>query len=405
VNLAGAGGGGASKPVNFILRGTDAEALDRASTAALAGMRGMPELRDVSSSAAELRPEIHIKPDPQRAAEQGVLVSTIGRTARVATQGDTDVNLPKFNAGDEQLNIRVQLTEDVRHDIAAIQNLLVPSRTGMVPLSSVADVEMGTGPVQINRYDRSRQVTLTANIAPGSNLGAAMDKLNALPAIKNLPAGIEKGSLGDAKIMADIFAGFGRAFGMGVLLIYVVLVLLFRGFMQPATIMMALPLAIGGAFGGLLVGGKELGMMSLIGIIMLMGLVTKNSILLVEYALQARENGMGRHEALMHAAHDRVRPINMTTIAMIAGMVPIALQMGEGTERLSPMAVAVIGGLLTSTALTLVVIPVMYTFVDDLGTIFRARFGWLFRARPRLPEGFKPAAQAAGPVGVALSKD
>ncbi|MEB3285365.1 MAG: efflux RND transporter permease subunit, partial [Candidatus Sericytochromatia bacterium] len=365
INLPGAAGGGASKNVNLILRGSDGVALERVSEAVLAQMRGLSDLRDVSSSSAELRPEIHIRPDTARAAEQGVLVASIGRTARVATQGDIDVNLPKFNAGDEQLNIRVQLTEDVRHDLAAIGNLMLPGRSGMVPLRSVADVSMGTGPVQINRYDRARQVTLGANLSPGASLGNVMGKIQALPAMKALPAGIEQGSLGEAKIMGEIFAGFGRALGMGVLLIYVVLVLLFKGFLQPATIMGALPLAIGGAFLGLLFGGKELGMMGLIGIIMLMGLVTKNSILLVEYALQAREQGLSRQEALLKAAHDRVRPILMTTIAMIAGMLPIAMSLGEGTERLSPMAVAVVGGLITSTLLTLVIIPVAYTFVDD----------------------------------------
>jgi multidrug efflux pump subunit AcrB len=375
VNKAGAGGGGASKGVNMILRGTDPEALDHAASAVLKEMRGMPELRDVTSSAAEMRPEIQIRPDPDRAAEQGVLVATVGRAARVATQGDTPVNMPKFNAGDEQIDIRVQLADQVKQDLSAIGSLMLPGKNGMVPLRSVADVQMGEGPVQVNRYDRARQVTLSANIAKG-NLGTAMDKIKALPAMRNLPPGVEQGSLGEAKIMADIFAGFGRAFGLGILLIYTVLVLSFGGFLQPLTIMGALPLAIGGAFLSLLIGGKELGMMGLIGIIMLMGLVTKNSILLVEYALQGRAKGLGREEALLQAGHDRLRPIIMTTIAMIAGMLPIALSFGEGTERLSPLATAVIGGLITSTLLTLVVIPVAYTFVDDIGSFFGKRLSF-----------------------------
>jgi hydrophobe/amphiphile efflux-1 (HAE1) family protein len=384
MNKAGAGGGGAGKAVNLILRGTDPVALDATSQALLKEMRGLPQLRDVTSSAAEMRPEIQIKPDPNRAAEQGVLVATIGRAARVATQGDTDINLPKFNAGDEQINIRVQLSEAVQQDLSAIGNLMLPGRAGMVPMRAVADVSMGQGPVSINRYDRARQVTFGANIAQG-NLGSAMDKIKALPVLQNLPPSVSQGSLGEAKIMADIFAGFGRAFGMGVLLIYVVLVLLFRGFLQPLTIMGALPLAIGGAFLGLLIGGKELGMMGLIGVIMLMGLVTKNSILLIEYALQARANGLGREEALLTAGHDRLRPIIMTTIAMIAGMLPIALGLGEGTERLSPLATAVIGGLITSTLLTLVVIPVAYTFVDDLQGFMRRHFGGVIRPRTEKP--------------------
>ncbi|MEB3196493.1 MAG: efflux RND transporter permease subunit [Candidatus Sericytochromatia bacterium] len=399
INLPGAAGGGASKNINLILRGSDGVALERAAEAVLLDMRRLPDLRDVSSSAAELRPEIHIRPDTARAAEQGVLVSAIGRTARMATQGDTDINLPKFNAGDEQVNIRVQLTEAVRHDIAAIGGLLVPARQGLVPLRTVAEVTMGAGPVQINRYDRARQVTLGANLSPGSSLGDAMAKIKALPSMRNLPPGIEQGSLGEAKIMGEIFAGFGRALGMGVLLIYVVLVLLFRGFLQPATIMGALPLAIGGAFLGLLIGGKELGMMSLIGIIMLMGLVTKNSILLVEYALQARQSGLPREAALLKAAEDRVRPIMMTTIAMIAGMLPIAMSLGEGTERLSPMAMAVVGGLVTSTLLTLVIIPVAYTYVDDLASLFQRALprAWRGRGDPgHEPQGLSAEAPNVG---------
>jgi len=398
INLPGAAGGGATKNVNFILRGSDGEALDRASAAVLADMRAMPQLRDVASSAAELRPEIHIRPDFARAAEQGVSVQAIGRAARMGTQGDIEVNLPKFNAGDEQLNIRVELDDAVRQDLAAIGNVMVAGRAGMVPLRAVADIEMGTGPVQINRYDRARQVTLGANLSPGSSLGEVMAKIKALASVKNLPPGIEQGSLGEAKIMAEIFAGFGRALGTGILLIYIVLVLLFKGFLQPATIMGALPLAIGGALGGLLIGGKELGMMSLIGIIMLMGLVTKNSILLVEYALQAREAGMPREEALLKAGRDRLRPILMTTIAMIAGMLPIAFSLGEGTERLSPLAMAVVGGLVTSTLLTLLVIPVAYTVIDDVGSWLGKRLGGMLARREAPPQVASPGA--AAPLGV-----
>ncbi|MEB3221740.1 MAG: efflux RND transporter permease subunit, partial [Candidatus Sericytochromatia bacterium] len=398
INLPGAAGGGATKNVNFILRGSDGAALDRASAAVLANMRAMPQLRDVASSAAELRPEIHIRPDFARAAEQGVSVQAIGRAARMGTQGDIEVNLPKFNAGDEQLNIRVELDNAVRQDLAAIGNLMVAGRAGMVPLRAVADIEMGTGPVQINRYDRARQVTLGANLSPGSSLGEVMAKIKALPSVKNLPPGIEQGSLGEAKIMAEIFAGFGRALGTGILLIYIVLVLLFKGFLQPATIMGALPLAIGGALGGLLIGGKELGMMSLIGIIMLMGLVTKNSILLVEYALQAREAGMPRDEALLKAGRDRLRPILMTTIAMIAGMLPIAFSLGEGTERLSPLAMAVVGGLVTSTLLTLLVIPVAYTVIDDVGSWLGRRLGGMLARREAPTQVASPGA--AAPLGV-----
>jgi HAE1 family hydrophobic/amphiphilic exporter-1 len=242
--------------------------------------------------------------------------------------------------------------------------LQVTGRNGQVPLRNVADVSFGSGPVELNRYDRARQVTLSANLS-GISLGDGVKAVNALSALKNLPPDVTQDNFGTAKIMADIFSGFIFALGTGVLFIYAVLVLLFSGFLQPLTIMLALPLSIGGAFAGLLLGNKPLGMMALIGIVMLMGLVTKNSILLVEYAMRHLHQGSKRREALEAAGHDRVRPILMTTIAMTAGMLPIAMSFGEGTESLSPMAVAVIGGLITSTLLTLVVVPSAYTFVDD----------------------------------------
>ena len=384
VAFAQFGATGSPKPVNILLRGADGAQLNRVGDKLLAEMRAMPELRDVTSTAAELRPEVQIRPNLQAAAEQGVSVTTIGRLARLGTQGDVDFNLAKFNAGTQQLNIRVQLADTARQDLAAIGDLLVPGREGLVPLRTVADIALGTGPVQIDRYDRARQITFTANLT-GGNLGASVAKVQELPTMKNLPAGVSQGTVGESKVMIDIFTETLIALGTGVLFIYAVLVLLFGGFLQPLTIMMALPLSIGGAMAGLLVFGKELGLMALIGIIMLMGLVTKNSILLVEYVLRARDQGMPRTEALLHAAHDRVRPIIMTTIAMIAGMTPIALQLGEGTERLSPMAAAVIGGLITSTLLTLIVIPVAYTFVDDVSSFFARRFGWLWRARTNAP--------------------
>jgi multidrug efflux pump subunit AcrB len=293
---------------------------------------------------------------------------------RLGTQGDVDFNLAKFNAGNRQLNIRVQLQPEARGQLAAIGGLLVATRNGPIPLRTVADVSFGTGPVQIDRYDRARQITFTANLTQG-NLGDALAKIQQLPTLQNLPAGINQGTVGESKVMIDIFTETVLALGAGIMFIYVVLVLLFGGFLQPLTIMMALPLSFGGALAGLLVFNKELGLYALIGVIMLMGLVTKNSILLVEYALMARSQGATRREALMQAGRDRLRPILMTTIAMIAGMLPIALELGTGTEVLSPMAVAVIGGLITSTAFTLVVIPAVFTLLDDVQRAFWGRLG------------------------------
>jgi hydrophobe/amphiphile efflux-1 (HAE1) family protein len=360
------GATGAGKPVSLILRGTDHLALEQASDRLLAEMRQLPELRDVTSSLSELKPELQIVPRGEAAAMHGLTVAQIGQTARLATQGDVDFQLAKFNAGDRQINIRVSLPESQRADLATLNNLMLSGAHGLVPLRSVADIRMGFGPVQINRYDRVRQVTLSANLNGDTALGDALARVQKCSALSQLPEGVTQDTLGDSEIINDVFYGFGVSIGFGILLIYVVLILLFGGFMQPLTIMMALPLSIGGALAGLLLADKEMGMMALIGILMLMGLVTKNSILLVEYTQMARREGLSRAEAILRSGRDRLRPILMTTIAMIAGMFPIALSWGKGTEILSPMAVAVIGGLTTSTLLTLLVVPVTYTVVDDL---------------------------------------
>ncbi len=235
----------------------------------------------------------------------------------------------------------------------------------MIPLKEVAEVRFGSGPAQIDRYDRDRQVTISSTLTTGTTLGEALKKIHNLPTFKNMPASVRESVSGDVEIQRDVFSGFGMAIAAAVILIYAVLVLLFNDFLHPLTIMMSLPMAIGGAALGLIIGHQSVGLYALIGIVMLMGLVTKNAILLVEYCLMAMHKGVPRHEALMGAAEARMRPILMTTVAMIAGMVPIALGLGAGSEVRAPMAIAVVGGLITSTFLTLIVVPVVFTYVDD----------------------------------------
>lgn len=386
-----------TKPVQVILRSADGQLLARTADDLLTQMRGIANLRDVTSSLSEQAPELQLIPDEMRLAEQGLDATSLARSVRVATQGDLSWQLAKLEGSERQADIRVQVAGMGKQDLNALGHMPVVGSKGPVPLASLAELRLGQGPTQVNRYDRERQVTISANLAFGS-LGDATQLVNQLPTMKALPAGVRTASDGDAKIMADIFGGFVFSLGLGMLLIYALLVLLFGSFVHPLTIMGALPLALGGAFGGLLVGGKELGMMALIGLMMLMGLVTKNSILLVEYAQRLREEGTPRDEAIMLAGRDRLRPILMTTIAMIAGMLPIALEFGEGTDRLSPMAAAVVGGLISSTLLTLVIIPAAYQRIDAM----LAWFGRLFRrggpkggaVAPVLAEG--PAAPPAG---------
>lgn len=358
------GGGGGI--VSIALVGDDPEQLQETAAAVEREMRGVPGLTNVISSAALVRPEILITPKADIGALQGVSAADISSVARVATLGDADQLLPKFNLGDRQIPIRVMLQESARSDLALLENLQVPTASGQaVPLSSVADISFGAGPNQIDRLDRQRVARLTAELN-GITLGQASERVNALPSMETLPAGVRQAVSGELENLQETGSGFMFAIITGILLMYVVLVLLFRSFFHPITILAALPVSFGGAFFLLLVTGKALSMPALIGIIMLTGIAAKNSILLVDYAIIAMQRGMSRREAIIDAAHKRARPIIMTTMAMGLGMLPIAVAFGEGTEFRSPMAIAVIGGLITSTALSLVFVPAAFSLIDGV---------------------------------------
>ena len=300
----------------------------------------------------------------------GVTAQNIAETLRIATSGDYDVSLPKLNLSERQIPIRVKLPDSARMDLSSLERLTVPGRYGPVLLGNIATLSMDSGPAQIDRLNRSRNVTLDVELG-SRTLGDAYADAMALPTLRNLPPGVRQTELGDAKEMGALFASFGIAMMIGLICIYMILVLLFHDFMQPITILGALPLSIGGAFVALLLTGKSFSMPSLIGLLMLMGIATKNSILLVEYAIVARRQGMARFESLVDACHKRARPIVMTTIAMTAGMLPIALGYGSDPSFRSPMAVAVIGGLMTSTLLSLLVIPALFTYIDDLARLLK----------------------------------
>jgi multidrug efflux pump subunit AcrB len=365
ISFESQGAGGSGKDLSLVLKSENAEALLQAARDLEQEMKEIPGLVEVSSSASLVKPELLIRPDPARAADLGVSVQAIARTASLATLGDTEANLAKFDLPDRQIPIRVQIDPAERNDLDTIRNLRVPSRTGtLVPLTAVADITLGSGPAQIDRFDRSRQVSVGANLQ-GISLGDALQAVNELPAFQNLPDGVTQQPSGDAEIMQDVFSRFGLALATAILCIYAILVLLYNGFLHPLTIMVALPLSIGGALLGLMVAQKELGLFALIGIVLLMGIVTKNSILLVDYALMHKEEGKSRSQAALEAGISRLRPIMMTALATIAGMLPIALELGAGSEVRSPMAIAVIGGFTTSTLLTLVVVPVIFTYVDS----------------------------------------
>jgi multidrug efflux pump subunit AcrB len=370
--------------MQLVLKSDDPVALLATAQTVVRELRTLQGVGNVGSSASLVRPEIIVRPDVARAADLGVTAASIGETVRVATAGDYDTSLSKLNLSERQVPIRVKLPDAVRADLAALERLTVPGKNGPVMLGSVATLTLESGPAQIDRLNRSRNVTLEVELGR-LQLGEVNAKARALPSLQNLPAGVQIAELGDAQEMQALFASFGIAMLIGVLCIYGVLVLLFDDFMQPVTILAALPLSIGGAFVALLLTGRALSMPSMIGLIMLMGIVTKNSILLVDYAILAREKGLDRFEALVDACHKRSRPIVMTTIAMGAGMMPLALGWGADPSFRSPMAITVIGGLITSTLLSLLVVPVVYTYIDDLEHLIKRLVAWLKRAPAAVP--------------------
>ncbi len=368
------GPAGGAKELAVVLKSENPTALLQAATDLEQQMKQIPGLVEVTSSASLVKPEILIKPDPVRAAQQGITVAQIARLANLATLGDFEANLAKFDLPDRQIPIRVQLAPKYRNDLDTLRNLEIPNQSDvLVPLQSVAEISFGSGPSQIDRYNRSRNISIEANLQ-GAALGDALGKVNQLPALKNLPPGVTRENFGNAKILGQVVGNFGGALLAAVIFIYVVLTLLFNDFLHPVTIMVALPFSIGGALLGLLLGHKELGIIALIGIVLLLGLVTKNSILLVDYALLNQREGKPMYQAVLYSGVARLRPILMTTIAMIAGMVPIALGIGVGSEGRSPMAIAVIGGLTTSTLLTLIVVPVIFTYVDHWQAMIFGKF-------------------------------
>jgi multidrug efflux pump subunit AcrB len=321
------------------------------------------------------RPELQITPKKDKAAIFGVSTTSIAKTVNIATVGDIDQNLSRFSLGARQIPIRILLNESARTNLSLLSILQVPAFDKSVPLSSVADINYGSGPIQIERTNRTRSETTEAELT-GLTVGEAELLLSSMPSIKQLPTAVVYKPAGDSERMQELFDSFKLATGSAIVLLFVVLALLFNGFVQPVTILTALPLSIGGALGLLLLTRTPISLPVLIGMLMLMGIAAKNSILLVEYAIVARrDGGLDRVQALLDAARKRARPIVMTTIAMSAGMLPIAFGMGADAERRAPMAIAVIGGLFSSTVLSLVYVPAFFTVMDDLqgwiGRLFR----------------------------------
>ncbi len=357
--------GASSEKYVLVLAGEDGRVLVEHAKQVERELRSIPGIGGVTSTSSLQRPELIVRPDFARAADLGVTSAAIADTLRIATAGDYDQGLAKLNLAERQVPVVVRLPASAREDLDLLQRLPVPGARGPVMLGNLASLSLESGPAQIDRYDRARNVNFEIELNQ-QPLGEVEKAAFELPSLAHLPPGITRTSVGDAEAMGELFTGFALAMGAGILCIYFVLVLLFHDFVQPVTILAALVMSVPGAFLALFVTHTAISMPSMIGLIMLMGIATKNSILLVDYVILARrEHGLNRFDALLDACRKRARPIIMTTLAMGAGMTPIAIGLGVDPSFRAPMAIVVIGGLITSTFLSLLVVPVVFTFVDD----------------------------------------
>jgi multidrug efflux pump subunit AcrB len=386
------GPGGTGRDITITLGGSNPVELVATANKLLEEMKGMPELVAPRTNADLQRPEIIIKPRTQLAAELGVTTQALSQAIRIATLGEIDQNSAKFSLADRQIPIRVQLGQQSRQNLSTIENLPVPTSTGgSVPLKVVADIKFGSGPVIVQRTNQIRRITVGADLAPGLVSGDAMPKIDALPTMKNLPVGVSKLTLGEAKWQGELIKSFVIAVITGILLVFATLVLLYKRVMPPFVNMGSLLLApLGGAL-AIRLTGDPISMPVLIGMLLLLGIVAKNSILLVDFALEEMSKGVNIHDAIMDAGHKRAQPIVMTTVAMVAGMVPVVLSLtGDGSFR-APMGVTVIGGLIVSTILTLLIVPATFSLAVGI----EERVGpWLSRKLTNGGEG-APSTQPA----------
>ena len=364
------------RDITFSVLADNEDDLNTAVAALETALRAEPLLANVSSEGALPRPEVQITPRAEEIARLGITSQQIANTIRVATIGDLDVSLAKMSIDNRQIPILVRMNQATRDDLRAIGALKVTTATGAsVPLSAVADIRIGEGPATVKRLNRSRQATLGASLPVGVALGTAKNRFVEIVDSTPLPAGVRVTESADAEVQTELFASFANAMIMGAMLVLTVLILLFNSIIQPFTILLSLPLAIGGVAGALILTNSALSMPVLIGILMLMGIVTKNAILLVDFIIEMRRQGHSRLKAVIEAGHKRAQPIVMTSIAMSAGMLPSALGVGEGGAFRAPMATAVIGGIIVSTVLSLVVVPAFYLIMDDLSRLI----AWLFK--------------------------
>jgi multidrug efflux pump subunit AcrB len=372
------GGGGTGRDISIMLTGSDPDVLNQTAATLVEQMQGIEGAVAPRIAADLQRPELVITPRLDLAAQLGVTTSALSQAIRIATIGEIDQSAAKFSLSDRQIPIRVMLPKNSRRDISTIENLPVPTGSGgSVPLKRVADIRFGSGPTQIQRYNQSRRALVGADLAPGILSGPVMEQVDLLPIMQDLPAGVSRDAVGDEKWQQELITNFIIAVVSGILLVFGVLVLLYRRFVSPLVNMTSLLLAPLGGLIAIGIIGQPISIAVYIGLLMLLGIVAKNSILLIDFAIEEMERGVSKKEAIMNAGHKRAQPIVMTTMAMTAGMVPTAMSLSGDAAWRAPMGTTVIGGLLLSTLLTLLIVPAGFSIADG----FEKRIGPWLRTR------------------------
>ena len=377
------GGGGTGREISVMLTGTNPELLSRTAATLVEQMQGLKTVQSPRIAADLKRPELIVTPRAELAASLGVTTAALSQAIRIATLGEIDQNAARFSLSDRQIPIRVMLPQTSRESLDTIENLPVPTaRGGSVPLSRIADLRFGSGPTTIQRYNQQRRVFVGADLAPDVVTGTAYAQINALPIMTNLPQGVSNEAFGAQEWQGELITNVIIAVIAGVLLVFAVLVLLYKRFMSPLVNMGSLLLAPLGGLIALLIVGQPISMPVYIGLLMLLGIVGKNSILLIDFALEELHSGKEKFEAIMEAGHKRAQPIVMTTVAMTAGMVPTALSLSGDSAWRAPMGTVVIGGLVLSTLLTLLIVPASFSLADSIEKRMGGLFGKMLTYKP-----------------------
>jgi len=370
------GWGSSGRDMTIVLGGDDPELLQKTASTLVDQMATLPSLTQPRISGNLQRPEIVIKPRFDLAANLGVTTQALSSAIRIATLGDIDQNSARFSLSDRQVPIRVALDQGARSELSTIQNLPVATQTGgSVPLSLIADISLGSGPTQIDRVNQQRRIAVGADLAQGIVSGVAQKQIDNLPIMKNLPLGVNRLTLGQAKWQQEMLNNFVVAVISGTFLVFAVLVLLYRRALPPFVNMASLLLAPLGGLIALWATGNPLSLPVFIGLLMLLGIVAKNSILLIDFALEEMNKGVDTLTAIVDAGHKRAQPIVMTTVAMVAGMIPTALSLGGDGSWRAPMGIVVIGGLILSTILTLVIVPAAFSLAVGVERYIGPRLG------------------------------